>query len=224
MRIIKRVRHKLLGAAFGLCLLCLFAYPVSSMQDESAPEANQNSPYLSATVNGQRHGSAASSVAAPARTKSSNSADRVSMKTIGEIGADKITSFFVRTNDSKRIQLSMLVAYKAEFTRAVRELTGLKVTPLLFSITTLPGRTVDFDPSRLCFEQRGRAWQPSAKSASVEIITLHEGERFGGTLTDGQVQQAVILLPEWFDPNIPITFRYGDFHYLARFAEMKPTK
>jgi hypothetical protein len=134
------------------------------------------------------------------------------------IPTDKVTSFFVRANDSKRIQLSMLIACKEEFTQAVRALVGEKVTPLLFSVSTLPNRTVYFDPSLLRFEQRGRIWQPSTDSAAMDMLPLEEIEPFGGKLSEGQVQQGVILLPAWFDPQAPITVRYGGFHYLAKLS------
>jgi hypothetical protein len=135
-----------------------------------------------------------------------------------KLEANKIISFFVRANDSKRIQLSILVTYKEEFTQAVRQLTGERVTPLLFSVSTLPNRTRYFDPALLRFEQRGRSWQPNPARNAIDIWPWEEGEVFGGVLSDTQVHQGVILLPEWFDPQAPITLRYGDFHYLARFA------
>jgi hypothetical protein len=101
----------------------------------------------------------------------------------------------------------------------VRELFGENVTPLVFSVSTLPLRHVVFDPARLRFEQRGRAWQPDSSRRALDVWPLEEGSRFGGPIADGQIQQGVILLPAWFDPQAPITVRYGDFHYLARFVQ-----
>jgi hypothetical protein len=136
-----------------------------------------------------------------------------------KIARDKITSFFVHADNSKRIQFSILVVYKQEFADSVRKLLGEKVTPLLLSVSTLPNRTVRFEPSQFCFEQRGRLWQPDTAREAVDVWPIEAGEPFGGVLSHGQMQHGVILLPAWFDSRQPITVRYGDFHYLARFAQ-----
>ena len=165
--------------------------------------------------------------ASPAEAKSekrgsnvARSADKVPLTNSQKIEADKITSFFVRANDSKRIQLSMLVAYRAELTEAVRQISGQKVTPLVFSVSTLPNRSVNFDPTLLRFEQRGRVWQPVANDNAADILPLDEGAKFGGMVTDSEVHQGIVMLPAWINPKEPITVRYGDFHYLARFADL----
>jgi hypothetical protein len=158
-----------------------------------------------------------------ARTKKSATpnADRVPVATSQEIKTDKITSLFVRTNDSKRIQLSMLVVYKEDLAQSVRATIGQKVTPLVFSVSTLPNRTAHFDPTLLRFEQHGHVWQPQAAGNTIDFLPMEEGGQFGGAITENQVQQGVILLPAVFDPQMPITLRYGNFHYLARFANDK---
>jgi hypothetical protein len=148
-------------------------------------------------------------------------ADRVPVVNLKKIEADKITSFFVRANDSKRIQLSMLVAYKPEFAEAVQQMVGQKVTPLVFSVSTLPNRQVEFNPAKLRFEQRGRAWQPEADKDVLDVLPLDENAKFGGLVTDREVHQGVVLLPAWMNPKEPITLHYGDFHYLARFADLQ---
>jgi hypothetical protein len=181
-----------LSIGFGAILICLLAPTAGSMQMQEAFYAEKNF--------------------------SSKNAPRTPLSPARKLEANKITSLFVRVNDSKRIQFSILITYKDEFTQAVRELIGEEVTPLLFSVSTLPTRTAHFDPALLRFEQRGRSWQPSPERNAIDIWPWEEGEAFGGTLTDAQVQQGVILLPEWFDPRAPITLRYGDFHYLARFV------
>lgn len=140
---------------------------------------------------------------------------------LAKLQADKITSFFVRDNDSNRIQLSMLVAYQAELTKAVREIVGQKVTPLVFSVSTLPSRMVSFDPTQLRFEQNGRQWTPMTGPHSPDVMPLEENGVFGGKVADGEVHQGVVLLPAWFNPHRPITLRYGDFHYLAKFAQLE---
>jgi hypothetical protein len=148
-----------------------------------------------------------------------SAADKIPLVNLKKVEADKITSFFVRANDSKRIQLSMLVAYKTDLAEAVRQLLGEKVTPLVFSVSTLPNRAVVFDPAKLRFEQRGRAWQPATDNQVADIVPLDDNAKFGGVVQDGEVHQGIVLLPAWIDPQQPITLRYGDFHYLARFAE-----
>jgi hypothetical protein len=114
-----------------------------------------------------------------------------------------------------------LIVHKQEFTQAVRALFRDNVTPLFLSVSTLPNRKAVFDPTLLRFEQCGRLWRPEMTGSVPEVLSLEAGEPFGGTLTDGQIHQGVILLPEWFDPQTPITVRYGDFQYLARFAEQE---
>ncbi|MGH7453465.1 MAG: hypothetical protein ACRENG_19100 [bacterium] len=148
-------------------------------------------------------------------------ADRVPVVNLKKIEADKITSFFVRANDSKRIQLSMLVAYKPEFSEAIQQMVGQKVTPLVFSVSTFPNRRVEFDPAKLRFEQRGRTWQPDASKDVLDVLPLDENAKFGGMVTDREVHQGVVLLPAWMNPKEPITLHYGDFHYLARFADLQ---
>ncbi len=147
-------------------------------------------------------------------------ADRVPVVNLKKIETDKITSFFVRANDSKRIQLSMLVAYKVELADAIQQLFGQKVTPLVFSVSTLPNRKFEFDPAKLRFEQGGRSWQPDLSKEVVEVLPLDENAKFGGMVTDREVHQGIVLLPAWMNPKEPITLRYGDFHYLARFVDL----
>ncbi len=155
-----------------------------------------------------------------ARTKkhATPNADRAHIVTSPKNKTNKITSFFVRPNDSKRIQLSMLVVYNEDLAQTVRAMIGQKVTPLVFSVSTLPNRTSHFDPTLLRFEQHGHAWQPQAAGGSINFLPMEEGGKFGGAITENQVHQGVILLPALFDPQTPITLRYGNFHYLARFA------
>ena len=145
--------------------------------------------------------------------------DKIPLVNLKKVEADKITSFFVRANDSKRIQLSMLVAYKTDLAEAVRQMLGEKVTPLVFSVSTLPNRAVAFDPAKLRFEQRGRAWQPATGNEVADVMPLDDNAKFGGMVQDGEAHQGIVLLPPWIDPQQPITLRYGDFHYLARFAQ-----
>lgn len=145
--------------------------------------------------------------------------DRVPTVSLKKMATDKVTSFFVRANDSKRIQLSMLVVYKTELATAIQKMYGQKVTPLVFSVSTFPNRQVNFDPAKLRFEQRGRVWNPESEKAAVNILPLDDNTKFGGVVSDGEVHQGIVLLPAWMNPQEPITLRYNDFHYLATFAE-----
>jgi hypothetical protein len=83
----------------------------------------------------------------------------------------------------------------------------------------LPNRSVEFDPAKLRFEQLGRSWQPTAGNHVADIVPLDDNAKFGGMVKEGEVHQGIVLLPAWINPQEPITLRYGDFHYLARFAE-----
>ncbi len=150
--------------------------------------------------------------------------DRVPMVNLKKFEPDKMTSFFVRANDGKRIQLSMLVAYKPGFVEAVQQMVGQKVTPLIFAVSTLPNRQIEFDPAKLCFEQRGRIWQPVVSKDVLEVLPLDENAKFGGLVTGREVHQGIVLLPAWMNPKEPITLRYGDFQYLARFADVQIQK
>jgi hypothetical protein len=151
--------------------------------------------------------------------KKSSPGNHLPVVSSSKIERDKITSFFVHANGSKRIQLSILVVHNQEFTVSVRALLGASVTPLLFSVSTMPNRTAQFEPAQFGFEQSGRLWQPDPARAALDVWPLEAGAPFGGTIADGQVHQGVILLPEWFDSRQPVTVRYGNFHYLARFVE-----
>ncbi len=145
--------------------------------------------------------------------------DRIPTVSLKKMETDKITSFFVRANDSKRIQLSMLVVYKAELAKAIQKMYGQKVTPLVFSVSTFPNRQANFDPEKLRFEQRGRIWHPESDKAAVNVLPLDDNAKFGGVVADGEVHQGIVLLPAWMNPQEPITLRYNDFHYLATFAD-----
>lgn len=204
------------GIIINLCLTALFASAASgqSMQTTETMLAAREPAPREAKLSATRG-------SAPPQMKPSAAPepDRLPSLAVKKIAAEHVTSFFVRANDSKRIQLSMLVSYQQEFTQAVRRLVNEPVTPLLFSVSTLPNRTAHFDPALLCFEQRGRLWQPNGLKNSLDVWAWEEGKPFGGVISAGQIHQGVILLPGWFDPKMPITLRYADFRYLARFVK-----
>jgi hypothetical protein len=210
-------RHAVIGGCVvAVAQMASLRETIAMQNEDGAKPGASTSTLIAANLN----------VAAPA-TKAKTSklesplakpADRLPVVNLKRMETDKITSFFVRANDSKRIQLSMLVVYKAELAAAVQKMYGRKVTPLVFSVSTFPNRNIAFDPEKLRFEQRGRIWQPENNDAAVEVLPLDDNAKFGGVVNDGEVHQGIVLLPAWMNPQEPITLRYGDFHYLATFA------
>src|SRR5574342_1052903 len=143
-------------AVIGGCIIAvaqMFSWRIAiAMQKEENAKAGASTPVLIAV-----NTNAAAAANEPKITKRENPlarpVDRLPVVNLKKMETDKITSFFVRANDSKRIQLSMLVVYKAELAVAIQKMYGQKMTPLVFSVSTFPNRRVDFDPTKLCFEQ-----------------------------------------------------------------------
>jgi len=204
------------GCVVAVAQMTPFQKTLAMQNEDGAKIGSSASTLVAANIN----------VAAPANEAKaakresllSKPTDRLPVVSLKRMETDKITSFFVRANDSKRIQLSMLVVYKAELAAAVQKMYGRKVTPLVFSVSTFPNRNVAFDPAKLRFEQRGRIWHPENNEAAVEVLPLDDNAQFGGLVSDDEVHQGIVLLPAWMNPKEPITLRYGDFHYLATFA------
>lgn len=209
------------GCVIAAAQVFSFQTATAVQREEGAPANTSNLTLIAANLN----------VAAPAKASGAakpeipltKPVDRVPTVSLKKMETDKITSFFVRANDSKRIQLSMLVVYKAELAAAIQKMYGQKVTPLVFSVSTFPNRQVNFDPAKLRFEQGGRIWTPESGKAAVNILPLDDNAKFGGVVSDGEVHQGIVLLPAWMNPQEPITLRYNDFHYLATFAEAQAT-
>ncbi len=124
------------------------------------------------------------------------------------IQKDGVTAYIVRQDSSKSISLTMLIAHKTTFTQRVQDVLGRKVVPLVFSVSTLPHQAAWFEPSRLSFAQGGKTWQPDSTRLDDAVIFIGEDTRFGGMITSGEIHQAVILLPEWFDVTRPIYVTY----------------
>jgi hypothetical protein len=55
----------------------------------------------------------------------------------------------------------------------------------------------------------------------LEVLPLDERAKFGGLVTNCEAHQGLVLLPAWMNPKEPITLRYGDFHGVARFADVQ---
>ena len=146
-----------------------------------------------------------------------SSTNTTRLKANSQFVGEKITSIFVRNNDSKQIKLSMLVSHKDELTNSVRELVKKHVTPLVFSVSVLPNRSTVFEPKLLRFSQNGKTWIPKIQGSKTDVILLEEDGKFGGAIADGDIHQGMVLLPAWFSPTSLISVHYGDFHYLAQF-------
>lgn len=210
-------RCAVIGSCVTAAQMFSFQTAIAVQKEEGAPANTANTMLMAANLK----------VANPANERGTTKleipltkpVDRIPTVSLKKMETDKITSFFVRANDSKRIQLSMLVVYKAELATAIQKMYGQKVTPLVFSVSTFPNRQIDFDPAKLRFEQRGRVWDPESEKAAVNILPLDDHTKFGGVVSDGEVHQGIVLLPAWMNPQEPITLRYNDFHYLATFAE-----
>lgn len=127
-----------------------------------------------------------------------------------------INSLFVKHDGSGPIAMIVLVAHSDELTRPVQEITQTKQTPLILSVSTLPLGEVDFNPGAIEFEQDNKVWQPDLNSGK-DVFPLNAGLRFGGVINDGQIQQGVVLLPEWFDVHRPLIIRYLNSQRLLRF-------
>lgn len=206
-------RNRIAPFALIMTFALLLSAPSLTSSQQATDENGSASAAIAATT-------APTKVNAPEVQLNQSSAEeeRTAIVAAQTVEKDKITSFFVRASESKRIQLSMLVAYRDELAHAVQDLIGEKVTPLVFSVSTLPNRKVYFDPALLFFEQNGHVWQPQVSGSGLDVLPLEDGAAFGGTLVNGELHQGVILLPDWFNASEPIMLRYEDFHYLARFV------
>lgn len=129
----------------------------------------------------------------------------------------QINSLFVPAQGRDSKSIFTLVACDKQMTAAVRKRAQTRQTPLIFSVSTLPGTQVEFDPGLFRFQQDGRIWQPSAGSLNHDIFPLGKDGKFGGILRDTDIHQGVILLPDWFDLDRLITIKYlsytRDIHF-----------
>jgi hypothetical protein len=163
-------RRHLLEIGGAAILLCSLAPPVGSVQMQEVFCVSTKIP-----AEGNVKGKEPVSAMEPSSRKrpSSNNIKRAPLAPARKIEANKITSLFVRTNDSNRIQFSILITYKDEFTKAVRELIGEEVTPLLFSVSTLPTRTARFDPALLCKVGLGADYHARLLRFGITPISPH---------------------------------------------------
>ncbi|MFQ5640306.1 MAG: hypothetical protein ACE5IR_20185 [bacterium] len=141
------------------------------------------------------------------------SADKDGLKTSI---ASSINSLFIKHDGSGPTAMIILVAYSDELTRPVQELTKSSQTPLVLSISTLPFKEVHFDPMEIVFEQDDRVWHPNPELEN-DVFPLGSGSQFGGLITHSEIQQGVVLLPETFDVERPITIRYLSSERVLKF-------
>lgn len=125
-----------------------------------------------------------------------------------QLKKDGITAYIVRDADMNTISLTMLIAHNSKLAHRIEKMVKRDVLPLTFSVSTLPGNSTYFDPTKLQFEQDGKIWNPDSSSLDSVIVILQADGKFGGLLSGGETQQAVILLPNWFNIDAPLFVRY----------------
>jgi len=125
-----------------------------------------------------------------------------------QIKKDGITAYIVRDDAMNSISLTMLIAHNSKLAHRIEKMVQRDVLPLTFSISTLPGSSTYFDPTKLQFEQDGKTWSPDSSALDSVVVILQAGGKFGGLIHGGETQQAVILLPDWFNIDAPLAVRY----------------
>ena len=123
---------------------------------------------------------------------------------------DAVSAYIVRDEMSKSLKLTMLIAHKSSFSKRVVKMVGHSLVPLTFSVSTAPNTTINFVPEKIEFIQNGKTWHADSLQLADVVIRLNENETFGGVIKSGDTQQAVFLLPGWFDINAPLFVRYDD--------------
>ena len=83
----------------------------------------------------------------------------------GQTSPSRIVSLFVRAKKGRGIQLSMLATIKADLTEKGQALLNERVMPMVFSISTLSERAVDFHPEQFQFG-RYSFWSRKSRAGS----------------------------------------------------------
>jgi hypothetical protein len=128
----------------------------------------------------------------------------------------KVHSLFVR-DKGQEPALIILMQYNEGVTRTVRRSLGTRRTPLLFSISSLPNKEHDLNVSLFRFGQSSRTWFPEAELEEAWFPALEEGRTLPAGIRDGEIQQGIILLPEWFNLHKPVTIAYTQNARTVRF-------
>lgn len=130
-------------------------------------------------------------------------------------GETQITPLFIRSSQKGHIDLTMLIAYNQKVSLLAKDVINKSVTPLIFSVSTMPFINDNFEPDNLAFEQNSKRWSPSNHPDSIDMFPLEENVPFGGPISDTQIHQGVIMLPGWFDINKPIEINYKNFRKIC---------
>ena len=130
-------------------------------------------------------------------------------------GETQITPLFIRSSQKGHIDLTMLIAYSQRISKLAKQVIHKSVTPLIFSVSTMPFVKEDFEPERLVFEQNNKRWSPSKLPDTIDMFPLDEAVPFGGQISDTQIHQGVIMLPGWFDIDQPIEINYKNFRKIC---------
>lgn len=126
-------------------------------------------------------------------------------------GDTQITPLFIRSTQKGEIDLTMLIAYDERITTIAKQIMSKAITPLIFSVSTMPFMNTNFQPELLIFEQNDKKWSPASNTDGNNLFPLDENIPFGGNITETQPHQGVIMLPGWFDMNKPIEVNYKSF-------------
>lgn len=126
-------------------------------------------------------------------------------------GETQITPLFIRSSQKGHIDLTMLIAYDQRISKLANEIIHKAVTPLIFSVSTMPFVNDNFEPESLVFEQNSKKWSPSNHPDTIDMFPIEDDVPFGGPISDTQIHQGVIMLPAWFDVNLPIEINYKNF-------------
>lgn len=127
----------------------------------------------------------------------------------------QITPLFIRSSQKGHIDLTMLIAHDKRITEIAKEIINKTITPLIFSVSSMPFVNDNFEPDRLVFEQNGKKWSPSNHPDSIDMFPIEEDVPFGGPISDTQIHQGVIMLPGWFDIDKPIEINYKNFRKIC---------
>jgi len=130
-------------------------------------------------------------------------------------GETQITPLFIRSTQKGDIDLTMLIAYDHRISNLAKQIIHKPVTPLIFSVSTMPFVNDNFEPQKLIFEQNGKKWSPNSQRESIDMFPLYEDVPFGGPISDTQLHQGVIMLPGWFDIDQPIEINYKSFRKIC---------
>jgi len=119
----------------------------------------------------------------------------------------RLTTFFIRGPDGRSIVMTMLLGYSSLLEKRAQALTKQRVHPIIFSVSTLPSKTVSFRPDSLIFEQGRYKWSPDPEAG--DVFPLFGDIEFKKEVSGEDVVQGIIFLPFWFDPHKPFKLIYG---------------